>query len=82
MGNKYPGYWQGIAVHNGDPMTVADNDNDHDIKEYIVVAENKYLGSSYDDAFFDIKKKFEFYSYNILRLIFLRIFQNTSLKVF
>jgi len=27
MDNDYEGYWQGIAVHNGDPMTDADYDN-------------------------------------------------------
>jgi hypothetical protein len=27
MDNDYKGYWQGIAVHNGDPMTDADYDN-------------------------------------------------------
>ena len=39
-------------------MTVADNDDDHDIKEYVVVKENIYLGKTYDEAFFDIKKKY------------------------
>jgi hypothetical protein len=27
MANKYDGYWQGIAVHNGDPMVVTDYDS-------------------------------------------------------
>jgi len=27
MDNDYEGYWQGVAVHNGDPMTDADYDN-------------------------------------------------------
>ena len=27
MDKDYEGYWQGIAVHNGDPMTDPDYDN-------------------------------------------------------
>ena len=27
MDHDYEGYWQGIAVHNGDPMSDADYDN-------------------------------------------------------
>ncbi len=47
-----------VATLAEELMTVADNDDDHDIKEYIVVDENDYLGQNYNDAFFDIKKKY------------------------
>lgn len=47
-----------VATLAEELMTVADNDDDHDIKEYIVVNENKYLNHKYDDAFFDIKRKY------------------------
>lgn len=47
-----------VATMAEELMTVADNDDDNDIKEYIVVEENIYVDTSYDVAFYDIKRKF------------------------
>lgn len=47
-----------VATLGEELMTVADNDFDHDIKQYEVIESNKYVNKMYNDAFFDIKKNY------------------------
>ena len=39
-------------------MSFAKDDSDHDIKQFLVTRDNPYVGEKYNDAFFDIKQRF------------------------
>ncbi|MCP4521989.1 MAG: TrkA family potassium uptake protein [Cytophagales bacterium] len=47
-----------VAEFGEELLSVARTDNDYDIKEYLVIDGNPYLNQWYDDAFFDLKKKY------------------------
>lgn len=47
-----------VATLGEELMTVADNDFDYDIKQYKVIEDNHYINKLYNDAFFDVKKKY------------------------
>ncbi len=46
-----------VARYSEDILSYAESDDDYDIKEYKVTAENPYAGMTYHDAFYKLKKE-------------------------
>lgn len=47
-----------VAAFGEELMSYAESDNDFDIKQFYVKELHEYAGKSYDEAFFDLKKRF------------------------
>jgi voltage-gated potassium channel len=39
-------------------MTFTQNDNDYDIKQFLVTPDNPYINKPYQDVFFELKKRY------------------------
>ncbi|MEO9477779.1 MAG: potassium channel protein [Cyclobacteriaceae bacterium] len=47
-----------VATYSESIMSFAEGDSDYDIKQFIVTPSNPYLGKPYQEAFFDMKKRY------------------------
>jgi voltage-gated potassium channel len=47
-----------VASYSESIMSFAEGDADYDMKQFFVTATNPYVGKAYQDAFFDLKKKY------------------------
>lgn len=47
-----------VAAYSEDIMSFANTDEDHDIKQFMVVEQNPYLNKFYNHAFMDLKKAY------------------------
>ena len=47
-----------VAMYSESIMSYAKSDNDHDIKQFLVTKTNPLVGHSYQDAFFEMKKRY------------------------
>lgn len=47
-----------VATYSESIMSFAEGDSDYDIKQFLVTAANPYLGKPYQEAFFDLKKRY------------------------
>ncbi|MFY0601800.1 MAG: potassium channel protein [Cyclobacteriaceae bacterium] len=47
-----------VAAYSESIMSFAEGDGDYDIKQFMVTSSNPYLGKAYQEAFFDLKKKY------------------------
>lgn len=47
-----------VASYSEDIMSFTEHDSDHDIKQFLVTPDNPYMGKPYQDAFFDLKKRY------------------------
>ncbi len=47
-----------VASFSESIMSYAEHDTDYDIKQFLVTDINPYVGQTYQDAFFDLKKRF------------------------
>ncbi|MFT6867109.1 MAG: voltage-gated potassium channel [Cyclobacteriaceae bacterium] len=47
-----------VANYSESIMSFAEGDSDYDIKQFLVTQANPYLGKSYQEAFFDLKKRY------------------------
>lgn len=47
-----------VAAYSESFMSIAKNDSDYDIKQFLVTPNNPYAGKAYQDVFFDLKQKY------------------------
>lgn len=47
-----------VATYTEDIMSFAKHENDYDIKQFLVTHDNPYLNKSYQEAFFDLKRRY------------------------
>lgn len=47
-----------VATYTEDIMSFAKNENDYDIKQFLVTHDNPYLNKTYQEAFFDLKRRY------------------------
>lgn len=47
-----------VASYSESIMSFAQTDTDYDIKQFYITAKNPYLGKSYQEAFYDLKKRY------------------------
>ncbi len=47
-----------VATYTEDIMSFAKNENDYDIKQFLVTHDNPYLNKTYQEAFFDMKRRY------------------------
>ena len=47
-----------VASYSESFLSIAKNDGDYDIKQFLVTPHNPYMGKLYQDAFFDLKQKY------------------------
>ena len=47
-----------VATYTEDIMSFAKNENDYDIKQFLVTHDNPYINKSYQETFFDLKKRY------------------------
>ncbi len=47
-----------VASYSEGIMSFTQNDNDYDIKQFLVTPDNPYAGKPYQDVFFDLKKRY------------------------
>ncbi|MFT7032492.1 MAG: voltage-gated potassium channel [Cyclobacteriaceae bacterium] len=47
-----------VASYTEDIMSFAKNENDYDIKQFLVTHDNPYLNKTYQESFFDLKKRY------------------------
>lgn len=47
-----------VATYTEDIMSFAKHENDYDIKQFLVTHDNPYLNKTYQEAFFDLKRRY------------------------
>ena len=47
-----------VASYTEDIMSFAKNENDYDIKQFLVTHDNPYLNKTYQESFFDLKRRY------------------------
>ena len=47
-----------VAAYSESIMSFAESDTDYDIKQFLVTTSNPYQGKPYQEAFFDLKRRY------------------------